>query len=137
VSELTIHIPWQPQPQVSPNSRGSTRNKLVHHRANAEIAVLAVRDHLARELNPRRAFTAPDVPVMDISVYWGKGRKFQDLDNLMGCCKGVIDGVTRELGIDDARFIAFTIGQAIDPDRIGYTTITIREATDSERRRAS
>jgi hypothetical protein len=137
MSELTIHIPWQPQPQVSPNSRNSTRNRRDHHQANADIAVLAVRDHLARELNPRRAFTAPEFPVMDISVYWGKGRKFQDLDNLMGCCKGVIDGVTRELGIDDARFIAFTIAQSTDPDAIGYTSITIREATDTERRRAS
>ncbi len=131
---ITIAIPWQPQPQVSPNSRNSTRNKREHHKANEDIARLAVRSHMARELD---SFVFPHVPALDLTVHWGKVRKPQDLDNLIACAKGIIDGVTRELGFDDRRLAAITVAQGRDPDGLGLTTICIREATAEERLRAA
>jgi len=131
---LTIHLPWQPQAQVSPNARNSTRNRLDHHRDNRGIAALAVRSHMARE---HTLWVVPEHPAMDITVYWGKNRNRWDLDNILSACKGIIDGVTRELGFDDRRFVAFTVAQSRDPDRLGYTSVTIREATPDELRRAA
>ncbi len=129
---ISITLPWQPQPQVSPNSRGSSRNARDHHRANRDLAMMATRSHMARELEP---WTCPDTPAIDLTVYWGKGRHLHDLDNLSAMAKGVIDGVTRELGFDDRRIVALTVAQGKDVDGIGYTVISIREATEWERRR--
>lgn len=134
MTDLTIAVPWQPQPQVSPNTRNSSRAKQTHHRANAGVATLAVRSHMARETG---TWLCPVHPAMDITVYWGKGRNRQDLDNIVASCKGLIDGVTRELGFDDRRLVAITVAQGRDADGLGYTTVTIRPATYDERRRAA
>lgn len=132
--EISITIPWTPQPQVSPNTRNSARSKHDHHRANAGIAALAVRSHLAQT---GVRWTCPDHPAMDITVAWGRRRNRQDLDNITAGCKGAIDGVTRELGFDDRRLISISVVQTRDPEGIGSTTITIRPATAEERRRAA
>lgn len=134
MTDLTITIPWEPQPQVSPNSRNSTRAKRSYHGVNVGTATLAVRSHMARERAP---FVAPDHPAMDITVYWSRRRHRQDLDNLLAGCKGIIDGVTRELGFDDRRLVAITVSQSKDPDGLGYTVVTVRPATIEERRRAA
>lgn len=131
--DITITLPWEPQPQVSPNSRGSTRNKLTHHRANAGIAILAVRSHKARQ----PLWQVPDHPAMDVTVYWSKSRKRNDLDNIIASLKGIIDGITRELGFDDRRLVALTAAQGRACDTQGYTVVTIREATRDELRRAA
>jgi Holliday junction resolvase RusA-like endonuclease len=134
MSDLTLTIGWQPQSQVSPNTRNSSRNKSDHHRSNAGIAVLAVRSHMARESEP---WLCPVHPALDITVYWGKGRNRQDLDNIIAGAKGIIDGVTRELGFDDRRLVAITVAQGRDPDGLGFTLVRIRPATYEERKRAA
>jgi Holliday junction resolvase RusA-like endonuclease len=131
---ITITIPWTPQAQVGPNSRGSSRNARQHHRANRDVAVLAVRSQMARE---PAGWTAPDVAALDITVAWERGRMRHDIDNITAMCKGAIDGVTRELGFDDRRIVALTVAQTRDPNGAGFTTFTIRDATESERNRAA
>lgn len=128
---ITITVPWEPTSAISPNSRLSTRAKRAHHEQARDIAMLA-----ARQVAPYVLGT-PDMPALDITWVRSKTRNRMDLDNLIACCKGVIDGVTRELGFDDRRIVALTAAQRRDATQPGCIIVTIREATLEERRRTA
>ena len=133
MSDLTITLDWEPQPQVQPNRSRSARTARTHHQANRDLAILAVRSQMAN----REPWTPPAHPAVDVTWHRGKGRNRMDLDGYTSTLKGILDGVTRALGFDDRLIVALSVAQTKAVGRPGYTTVTIREATEYELRRAA
>ena len=132
MSDLTLTVDWEPQPQVQPNRSLSARTARNHHQANRDLAMISVRSQMVG-----RPWTPPTAIAVDVTWYRSKGRNRMDLDGYTSTLKGILDGVTRELGFDDRRIITLSVAQTKAVGRPGYTTVTIREATDMELRRAA
>lgn len=73
--------------------------------------------------------------VLEVLIAYGKGRQIPDFDNAISMLKGAIDGVVKAgFMYDDDQVIGIYLDQIKDPDKLGYTVITVREAKRSELR---
>lgn len=64
---------------------------------------------------------------IDIAVFWEKGHRIVDEDNLIASCKGMIDMVAKLLDVNDKTFRIGEVTQGRDQAKDGYTIVTIRE----------
>lgn len=126
---LTVHIPATIDKALSPNRSRFTHWGTV---ANAEKALSWA---TTVGLIEARRNSPDDVPILkppirwDLTIYWGKGRKRMDEDNIVASLKrGMIDTVAAQIGIDDKHFTIGTITQDRDPDKQGCMVLTLTGA---------
>ncbi len=126
-TRLIIRVPSQPERVLSPNAPRSTHwsTKANVRKAQREAwywAALAVQGHGVSDDSPYFAGRT----FCRIAVYWGKGRKSMDPDNLIASCKAGIDQL-QAVGIisDDKDLILEPAWQGRDPEGVGYTLVEL------------
>ena len=131
MNRLTLRLDWEPQPQVQPNRSLSARTARNHHQANRDLAIMTVRSQMVGV-----AWERPEHPAVEVTWYRSKGRNRMDMDGYTSTLKGILDGVTRELGFDDRLIVSLRVFQA-KASGPGYTEVVIREADAYEIERAA
>lgn len=87
----------------------------------------------AEQVKGRVAIKGP--VVLEVVVAYEKGRQIPDFDNVVSTLKGVIDGVVKAgFMYDDDQVIGMYLERIKDPEKLGYTVITVREAKPNELR---
>ena len=124
MSERTVVIPGTPDAGVSPNARGRDWRKQAKRIQQARyLARMAALEQYGR-VKPLRAPV-----ILHAVIAWESRRKFMDVTNAIASMKSFEDGLV-DSGImsDDRGVLGWTIEQARDPEKRGWTRITIREA---------
>jgi hypothetical protein len=127
---LTITIPGTPDRALSPNGRV---HHMARHRAARDAKTVATYATYAAlgngEVSDETMFwLLYDGPIrFDVAVYWGKGQKRWDDDNLTAALKAYRDGVAANFGRGDGHFHTGTVSQKRDKDGRGYTVVTITQ----------
>lgn len=118
---IRFTIPATPPSSLSQNARinrwDRTRIKGSWMMATLSGLVTGVTE----EIDPSKRY------VIDVAVFWEKGHRIVDDDNLVASFKPARDEIAKFLGIDDRRFRVGEIVQDRDPNKGGYTVVTLRE----------
>lgn len=125
-SFLCVVIPGVPDPALTPNAR-------VHYLAKAGVVAEArVEGHwetcaaLTEETFLEVQALPTTTPIeVEVAVWWPKGRKRMDGDNLLASLKATCDGIASALEVDDARFRFAPVQQARG-EGAGETIIRLR-----------
>lgn len=110
-----VTLPW-PDKVLSPNARVHWSRKAKATKAARDAAYWLTWQEVGRNMNWPGArisltFCPPD-------------KRRRDADNLLASCKGVLDGISDALGIDDSRFTtSFRMGE---PVKGGAVRVEIR-----------
>lgn len=122
MTERTVVIPGTPNAALSPNSREDWRKKARFVRDARYLAKMAALEQYGG-VKPLRA------PVMLHAVIaWESRRRFVDVTNGIASLKSYEDGLV-DSGVmsDDRGVLGWTLEQIRDPEKRGWTRITIRE----------
>ena len=116
---VTVRIPVQIDPAVTPNGRGHWRKK---HRLQQELKEAAY----YAAYNANLEMWEPEPPLtLNYLIALGKGRRRMDDTNAIASMKYLEDGIAAALGIDDKHFRFGRIQQERDPEGIGYIEVAI------------
>ena len=119
-----ITIPGTPHAGLSPNSREDWRKKARLVRDSRYLARMAALEQYG-QVAPLRS------PVMlHATVAWEPRRQRMDVTNIIAALKSYEDGlVDAKIMPDDRGVLGWTIEQGRDPDKRGWTRITVKEVT--------
>ena len=122
MSERTIVIPGTPHAGLSPNSREDWHKKARLVRDARYLAKMAALEQHG-QAKPLRAPV-----VLHAVIAWESRRKFMDVTNCIASLKSYEDGLVdaRQMG-DDRGVRGWTLEQIRDPEKRGWTRITITE----------
>lgn len=122
MTERVVTIPGTPHAGLSPNSREDWHVKARLVRDARYLARMACLEQHG-QVKPLRA------PVMLHAVIaWESRRKFMDVTNAIAALKSYEDGIVDAKLMGDDRGVAgWTLEQVRDPEKRGWTRITITE----------
>lgn len=122
MTERVVTIPSTPSAGLSPNARCHFRVKAKLVKDARYLARMACLEQHG-QVKPLRA------PVMLHAVIaWESRRKFMDVTNAIAALKSYEDGlVDAKLMGDDRGVAGWTLEQVRDPEKRGWTRITIKE----------
>lgn len=128
---LKFRVDWTPPPTLGQNAHKHWRTKHPDEQSAHLVGWTAA--------NASRygAEDVPDMPVLVAVIHWEKKSRKKDADNALGTLKQLVDGICRGIGIDDRQLVTSMAFQKVDPQKRGYTEITIRPATHEERKIAA
>ena len=100
---ISIEIPHLPDSALGPNAR--------LHYATRYRKLRDSRDEMIAVIRSEGYSQAPLWEAAQLSItFWAADKRIRDLDNLIGCCKGWIDGLVGEILVDDnARRLELTV----------------------------
>ena len=125
---LTITIPGTPSVALSPNARAHWGKRSAVVRESKSDAYIATMGCLYGDGAKRWDFSSTDsLWIVEVVIYWEKGRKTMDSDNAVAICKSLLDGVADALGVNDKRFRIQPVEQRRSGDRAGYVVVTVTE----------
>jgi len=105
---VKIELPW-PDPRLNPN-----RSKGVHWASTSELRARQKSDARLLALQAMRAQGyVPPPGVLPLCITFVQpDKRARDRDNLLAACKGLLDGLSQALGVDDQHFDPVTIRRA-------------------------
>ena len=114
-----------PTPCLSPNGRCHWKARNRDAQLLREAARLAARDAMARKNWAKPVPQEGDL-AMRWTVFWGKGEKRRDLDNLIGGpLKPAQDGIFDALGMNDTRVVQISVDQRRALDGRGWMQLAV------------
>lgn len=121
---LNLRINLTPDSCLSPNqSKG--RHWATLEKAKGDLITMT-RQAFAQ---PGFGYYAPEPPLtLAFTIYWEKGRKRMDQDNLLASLKVCIDEIAYRTGINDKHFQFAPITQDRDPDGQGFMLVRLEGA---------
>lgn len=118
---LTIVVPGTPPKELSPNARVHHMHR---HRVGQDFKRLAY--YAAYDALLHAPYRVNNAPInVAYTVYWEKGRRMYDDDNLVASLKAARDGIAQALGVDDKRFVSSGVAQLRDGAGKGETWVTL------------
>lgn len=123
---IGFRVEGTPPSKLSQNSRMDWRPRQAIKHDWQLAATVGARDATERagpsfRLDPTKRYW------MHYEVYWEKGHRIVDDDNLVASCKPARDAIAQVFGIDDKQFRTGEVTQYRDPTGIGYTRVWIEE----------
>ena len=126
MSRIEVNSPW-PAPQVFPNYRNGNhwRKSWKQVKQQRETAFILAAEQIGRQTVPRDQ--SGQWPV-HLDIYPPNDIR-RDADGMVGACKGIIDGISDALRVDDSRFdITHTIHPPRRPHGAVVVIVTTPEA---------
>ena len=109
---------WPPK-ELSPNARvhwGARGRATKKYRADAHNLALSDNLHM------------PDADKVRVHLtFHPPSHRRYDADNLMASCKGLLDGLADALKVNDHRFVPTMQIGSVDPDKLGFVIVELRE----------
>lgn len=102
---MRIELPW-PDPRLNPNrSKGAHWTVTSKLRAQQKAAARALSLHAIRTTG----YTPPSGALALTLTFVQPDKRARDRDNLLAASKGLLDGLSQALGVDDQHFDPVTI----------------------------
>ncbi len=125
---LTITIPGTPPSALSQNASRAAhwgpRNRIRDQWKHA--AGYATKEAtLNRAVDSMNLVFGDDPYRLDITVFWEKGHRIVDDDNLIASFKYARDAIAEAVGVNDKRLKTGAVEQKRDPTGKGYTVVTL------------
>jgi crossover junction endodeoxyribonuclease RusA len=123
---IQFTVPATPPYELSQNSRMDWRPKQAIKHAWQKVvgdAAVVARNNDGLKLYPDRSLRY----WVHIEVYWEKGHRTVDDDNLVASFKSARDTIAGVFGIDDKQFRTGEVTQWRDETGVGRTVVTIEE----------
>lgn len=113
----TVNLGW-PNAALSPNARVHWRKKHAANKTAKLDTAWLVRAQIKEKFTSDRA-------KVDI-IFHPPDKRRRDLDNMIASTKGMADGISNAIGIDDSKFdLSYRIGE---PTKGGMVVVTICQA---------
>ena len=123
---LTVHIPATPDPVLNPNRKV---HWAIKNRARDVLKDAVFFPTFSAVSGWRKPVPLP--VTLNWTIYWGRGRRKQDVDNVIASLKGAQDSVATALCLDDKHFRIGSVEQARDKEGRGYMELTITAGADA------
>ena len=125
---LAIAIAMTPPRALWPNTNAHKRTKEPYIMAFKQAAAAGAQNALVG-----RSW-AWDGPIMlHVEVYWPKGQRRLDFDNVVGSLKAAQDGVFTKLEADDRQVVGITVQQDWDRNGEGYIAYVVEAVEEIAR----
>ena len=127
---LSVFVPAVPHPDLTPHRRVDPRTAAKRRRALREAADLATHNALVAHPWLVERFAHGRLTLI-YTVYWPRGRRHWDGDNMLAALKGATDGFAQKLGISDAGFAFRPVEQSGGQGR-GFVSLVVHERPDDD-----